>query len=264
LKKIGELKENGYHETVLTGIHLGAYGQDLSPQTSLHELLVKIRDLELIDRLRLSSIEPRELSDKIIDLAAGWDGFCPHFHIPLQSGDNDILKKMNRPYNREFFRDLVFKINCELPHAAIGIDCLIGFPGETKEAFCKTYELIEILPVSYLHVFPFSPREGTPAWDYSGKVGAQQIKERCQAMRSLGNQKKKRFYEKFVGKQLNVLVEQQREPSNGLLKAISMNYIPLFMDGHDELKNSIQTITVSKISDTFMVYGKLASATVSD
>jgi threonylcarbamoyladenosine tRNA methylthiotransferase MtaB len=264
LNKIGEFKENGYHETVLTGIHLGAYGQDLSPQTSLYELLVQIRDLELIDRLRLSSIEPRELNDKIIDLAVGWDGFCPHFHIPLQSGDNDILKKMNRPYNREFFRDLVYKINSKLPHAAIGVDCLIGFPGETQEAFLKTYELIEILPVSYLHVFPFSPREGTPAWDYSEKVGALQIKERCQAMRSLGNQKKKEFYEKFFGKQLNVLVEQQREPSNGLLKAMSLNYIPLFMDGHDKLKNSIQTITVNKISDTLMVYGKLASATVSD
>jgi threonylcarbamoyladenosine tRNA methylthiotransferase MtaB len=260
LDKIRELKQNGYHEAVLTGIHLGAYGKDLSPQTGLYELLVQIRDLELIDRLRLSSIEPRELNDKIIDLAVEWDGFCPHFHIPLQSGDNDILKKMNRPYQREFFRDLVLKINSKLPHAAIGIDCLMGFPGETQEAFRKTYELIEILPVSYLHVFPFSPRKGTPAWDYAEKVGASQIKERCQAMRSLGNQKKKRFYEKFVGKQLNVLVEQQREPSNGLLKAMSLNYIPLFIDGHDELKNSIQTVMVLQVSDNFMVYGNLASA----
>jgi threonylcarbamoyladenosine tRNA methylthiotransferase MtaB len=264
LDKIRELKHNGYHETVLTGIHLGAYGQDLSPQISLYELLVQIRDLELIDRLRLSSIEPRELNDKIIDLAVEWDGFCPHFHIPLQSGDDNILKKMNRPYQREFFRDLVFKINSKLPHAAIGIDCLMGFPGETHEAFRNTYELIEILPVSYLHVFPFSPREGTPAWDYSEKVGTLQIKDRCQAMRLLGNEKKKRFYEKFVGKQLNVLVEQQRETSNGLLKAMSLNYIPLFMDGHDKLKNSIQTVTVSKVSDNFMVYGNLVSATVSD
>jgi threonylcarbamoyladenosine tRNA methylthiotransferase MtaB len=143
LNKIRELKNNGYHETVLTGIHLGAYGQDLLPQSVLYELLLQIRDLELIDRVRLSSIEPRELNDKIIDLAVGWEGFCPHFHIPLQSGDNDILRKMNRPYQREFFRDLVLNINDKLPHAAIGVDCLIGFPGETDKAFHNTYNSLK-------------------------------------------------------------------------------------------------------------------------
>jgi threonylcarbamoyladenosine tRNA methylthiotransferase MtaB len=256
LDKIRELKNSGYHETVLTGIHLGGYGHDLLPKTDLYDLLLQIRDLELIDRVRLSSIEPRELNNKIIDLAVEWDGLCSHFHIPLQSGDNDILRKMNRPYQREFFRDLVLKINDKLPHAAIGIDCLIGFPGETREAFCNTYDLLETLPVSYLHVFPFSSREGTPAWDYSEKVGAGQVKDRCRKLRSLGNEKKKRFFEKFVGKQLSVLVEQQREISTGLLKAMSSNYIPLLMDGTDDLKNSIQTVTMNRVSENLMVYGK--------
>lgn len=257
LNKISELKNNGYHETVLTGIHLGAYGQDLLPQTGLYELLLQIRDRELIDRVRLSSMEARELNDKIIDLAVGWEGFCPHFHIPLQSGDNDILRKMNRPYQREFFRDLVLNINEKLPHAAIGIDCLMGFPGETDQAFHSTYELVESLPVNYLHVFPFSPREGTPAWDYFGKVEAGQVKERCRAMRSLGNEKKERFFENFVGKQVSVLVEQNREPSTGMLKAMSSNYIPVLLDGPDEFKNSIQTVTITRVSENFMVYGKL-------
>ncbi len=257
LDKIRELKNNGYHETVLTGIHLGAYGRDLSPQTDLYDLLVQIRDLELIDRVRLSSIEPRELNDKIIDFALEWDGLCSHFHIPLQSGDNEILRRMNRPYSREFFRDLVFNISEKLPHAAIGIDCLIGFPGETQEAFRNTYELMEILPVSYLHVFPFSPREGTLAWDYSEKVGAGQVKERCKAIRSLGNEKRKRFFEMFVGKQLRVLVEQEREPSTRMLKAMSSNYIPVLMDGTDDLKNSIQMVTITRVSENLTVYGRV-------
>jgi threonylcarbamoyladenosine tRNA methylthiotransferase MtaB len=257
LNKISELKSSGHHETVLTGIHLGAYGQDLSPQTRLHELLLQIRDMELIDRVRLSSIEPKELNDKIIDLAVGWEGFCPHFHIPLQSGDNDILRKMNRPYQREFFRDLVLNIKDKLPHASIGVDCLIGFPGETDKAFHSTYELVESLPVSYLHVFPFSPREGTPAWSYSDKVEVGKVRERCRAMRSLGNEKKKRVFEQFVGKQLNVLVEQNREPSTGMLKSMSLNYIPVLIQGSDDLKNSIQMVTITSISENLMVYGKL-------
>jgi threonylcarbamoyladenosine tRNA methylthiotransferase MtaB len=255
LAGIRELKSKGYHEIVLTGIHLGSYGHDLSPQTGLYELLVQIRDLELIHRVRLSSIEPRELSDKIIDLAARWKGLCPHFHIPLQSGDNNILKRMNRPYQRNFFYDLILNIHSRLPHTAIGIDCLIGFPGETQEAFLNTYRLMETLPVSYLHVFPFSPREGTPAWTYSGKIGSMDIKERCHAMRILGREKKKQFYEKFVGKKLEALVEQKRDSSTGLLKAISSNYIPVLIKGPEEWKNSIQSVKVLKVSDTLTVYG---------
>lgn len=256
LKKIGELKRKGYHETVLTGIHLGAYGRDLSPQTSLYELLLQIRDLQLIDRVRLSSIEPRELNDDIIDLAVKWDGLCSHFHIPLQSGDDEILNKMNRPYQRDFVRDLVFNINEKLPDAAIGMDCMMGFPGETHEGFRNTYELIQILPVSYLHVFPFSPRKGTSAWDFPGKVPSGQIKERCRLMRSLGFEKKTGFFEKFVGEKLKVLVEHRRDPFTGMLKAMSSNYIPVFMDGPDHLKNTTGEVMVTRVSKKLMVYGK--------
>ena len=256
LHKIRELKNKGYHETVLTGIHLGAYGHDLSPKTSLYQLLMKIRDLQIIDRVRLSSIEPRELNDDIIDLAVKWDGLCPHFHIPLQSGDNEILKKMNRPYHREFFRDLVVNINDKLPQAAIGIDCMMGFPGETEESFRNTYELIQTLPVSYLHVFPFSSREGTAAWEFPGKVQSGLIKERCRLMRYLGLEKKMRFYNKFLGKQLRVLVEHRRENSTGMLKAMSSNYIPVLMDGPDDLKNSIRDAVINRVSENLEVYGK--------
>lgn len=247
LEKIRVLKNKGFHEVVLTGIHLGAYGKDLYPKTGLYELLLQIRQLNIIRRVRLSSVEPNELSPKIIELASQWKGLCSHFHIPLQSGDNDILKRMNRPYRREFFRDLVFNIRDRLPHAAIGADCLAGFPGETPEAFNNTYELIANIPVTYLHVFPFSPRKATPAWAYPGKISAPKIKERCLKMRVLGAEKKKKFFEKFLGKKLNVVVEHQRDRGSGLLKAMSSNYIPVLIEGPDELKNTMQSVTVTGV-----------------
>ncbi|MFO8084567.1 MAG: tRNA (N(6)-L-threonylcarbamoyladenosine(37)-C(2))-methylthiotransferase MtaB [Desulfobacterales bacterium] len=257
LEKIRNLKNQGYHETVLTGIHLGAYGQDLFPPTDLYKLLLQIRDQILIDRVRLSSIEPGELNNKIIELAVEWKGLCSHFHIPLQSGDNAVLEKMRRPYHREFFQDLVLNIRNRLPHAAIGVDCLMGFPGETPKAFQNTYDLIEKLPVTYLHVFPFSPRKDTPAWGYAEKISQPEIKYRCRMMRDLGDKKKKAFFQSFLGKKLNVLVEHQRDYGTGLLKAMSSNYISALIQGPDELKNTMQSMTVTEVSNNAAVFGML-------
>ncbi len=255
LKKIEILKNAGAREIVLTGIHIGAYGRDLDERSSLYGLLLKIREADLVERVRLSSIEPREVTDEIVELAARWEGFCPHFHIPLQSGDNEILKKMNRPYTREFFRDLVARIKRNIPDAAVGVDCLIGFPGETEEAFMNTFDLIDEIPATYLHVFPFSARKGTPAWTFPGRVPTADIKRRCGSARKLGSEKKRRFFESFVGKRLSVLVEEQRDGDSGMLKAMSSNYIPVLIEGPDEWKNTIRTATVSRVSEDLEVFG---------
>ena len=152
LPQIEQLGRLGYREVVLTGIHIGCYGHDLTPAIGLDDLLGRIRDAGTIDRVRVSSIEPVELSDAIIDLAASGEDtlgrLCPHFHIPLQSGDDGILKRMHRPYSSGYFKDRVLRIIGRLPDAAIGVDTLIGFPGETDEAFEHTYALIESLPVA--------------------------------------------------------------------------------------------------------------------
>ena len=170
LNQIEQLGRLGYREVVLTGIHIGCYGQDFHPAGDLYELLCRIRDAGTMDRIRISSIEPAELSNDIVNLAVSGkmsDGrFCRHFHIPLQSGDDKILSRMNRPYRRDYFSALVHGIHDRLPEAAIGVDTLIGFPGETDEAFQNTYDLINSLPVAYLHVFPFSARKGTPAFSF--------------------------------------------------------------------------------------------------
>jgi threonylcarbamoyladenosine tRNA methylthiotransferase MtaB len=249
LQSIFQLAEAGYHEVVLTGIHLGAYGRDLSPAGNLAALLGRIQDSAPIDRVRLSSIEPLEITDEIIRRVAESDMFCRHFHIPLQSGDDGILKKMGRPYTSKVFSDLVYKIHDLMPDAAIGADALIGFPGESEKAFAHSHELIANLPVSYLHVFPFSERPGTPAARLSDKVPTEITKERCERMRKLGYAKRMSFYRKFIGKTLPMLIETKREGDSGLLKAISSNYLPVSIRGDDELKNRIVDVKVEKLEE---------------
>lgn len=250
--------DTGYKEAVLTGIHLGAYGLDLDPPINLVDLLKLIHDRRLINRIRLSSIEPKEISNELIQLISNTDKICHHFHIPLQSGDNEILKRMNRPYDRQYFYDLVHTIHEQIPDAAIGVDILIGFPGETDQAFEQTYSLIEQLPVTYLHVFPFSPRKGTVAYDYDQKVPVSVIKKRCAHMRLLGNRKKNIFYRKQLGKIVHVLIEDAANESQKFVKGISSNYIPVFLTGdYIKLKNTIVPIQIEEVRDNHQVFGRI-------
>lgn len=252
LDQVEFLAQLGYREAVLTGIHIGCYGQDLRPEASLYDLLCRIRQTGAIDRIRVSSIEPAELSDAVIDLAVTDENtrgrLCRHFHIPLQSGDDGILKRMHRPYGRDDFRSLVHKIMDRLPDAAIGVDTLIGFPGETDAAFDQTHDLIASLPVAYLHVFPFSPRKGTPAYSYKNQVPVQTIKDRCQRMRRLGAQKRRSFYQRHIGRTVAVLVEETRNKKDGRLKGLTDNYIPVLFDGPDELTNTFRQVEIQGVS----------------
>jgi threonylcarbamoyladenosine tRNA methylthiotransferase MtaB len=257
LENIRHLKHAGYHEVVLTGVHLGAYGLDLSPKFHLAGLLNRIYESNPIDRVRLSSIEPHELTEDILNLVAETDVFCDHFHIPLQSGDDAVLKRMHRPYTRSFFRDLMVKINSRIPHAAVGVDVLIGFPGETEASFENTYSLIEELPVTYLHVFPFSVRKGTPASQYSQQVDSRTIKARCEKMRILGHEKRQTFYNKFVGKKAKILIESQRDESTGFLKGITSNYIPVRINGDDHCINTIRSARIDRVEKNHTVFGTL-------
>ena len=247
VQSIKQLAQAGYHEVVLTGIHLGAYGRDLSSAADLATLLKRIRKLALIDRVRLSSIEPLELSGEIIQTVAESDKLCRHFHIPLQSGADRILKKMGRPYSRQDFHDLIVNIQESMPDAAIGADTLIGFPGENEKAFGHTYNLIESLPISYLHVFPFSVRPGTPAAKFADQVAPETIKDRCEKMRGLGQAKRMNFYRKFIGEIISVLIETKRDGATGLLKGISSNYLPILIDAGDEFKNKIIDVRIEKL-----------------
>jgi len=258
LQSIEDLARADFHEVVLTGIHLGAYGHDLAPATHLAELMDRVDDRKSIPRVRISSIEPFELTGEVIQRVAESDIFCKHFHIPLQSGDDGILQKMGRPYSPQDFYELINSIHRLMPDAAIGVDTLIGFPGESEAAFDSTYQLIADLPVSYLHVFPFSSRPGTAADKFANKLNPAVIKERCHRIRKLGQQKRLKFYRRFTGKSLPVLIETRRDGSTGLLKGISSNYLPVLVDGDDDLQNKILEVKIEKLEGD-KLFGKISN-----
>ncbi len=228
LSHLMELKEKSYKEVVLTGIHLGAYGLDLSPQTPLEKLLEEVEDAESPLRIRLSSMEPGDFSPGLIALLSRSKKLCPHLHIPVQSGDDEVLKGMNRNYSRSFVSDLVRELHEKIPMVSIGADIIVGFPGETEERFQNTVDLISSLPLTYLHVFPFSKRKGTPAAELPDEVGDEEIKTRAERLRTLGKEKRMAFYREFVGKEIAVLVEDREKGGEGW-RGLTRNYIPVFL-----------------------------------
>jgi threonylcarbamoyladenosine tRNA methylthiotransferase MtaB len=247
LDLLSTIGSSGYKEAVLTGIHLGAYGLDLSPQTSLLNLLRAIGKQIPIPRVRLSSIEPNEINQELIDFLADSKLVCHHLHLPLQSGDNTILRKMNRPYSAENFHSLVLKLTNAIKDLAIGVDVIVGFPGEGEEEFYPTLHLLEELSITYLHVFPFSPRKGTSAFSLPEKVNGNTVKKRGEILRRLSKKKRESFYRSYLNKKLSILIEARRHRKTGLLKGLSQNYIPVLIDGRDDLMNQEITVRITSV-----------------
>ena len=248
------LSEQGYKEVVLTGIHLGKYGVDLSPASSLKDLLTLIRKQRLPLRIRLSSIEPKEVVPDLIRMAASEEWLCRHFHIPLQSGDNDILKRMNRNYTSEEYALLTESIHSQIPLAAIGADIMAGFPGEEDKAYRNTFDLVKDLPISYFHVFPFSPRQGTAAWDFKDKVDEREIKKRAEALRILGQKKRDTFYRSCVGNTFRVLAQGLDRSGTGMVKGLSDNYLPVLFPFPRAIRNEMLPIQIEKV-EKLAVFG---------
>jgi len=249
IRNISKLTELGYREIVLTGIHLGSYGWDLMPPTRLSNLLRSIEHEGISCRIRLSSIEPTEFDDDLIDLISSSPIICNHLHIPLQSGADEVLKRMNRPYSSELFKELVKKLVSAIPDLNIGVDVIVGFPGECHENFTNTVSVIEELPIGYLHVFPYSRRPGTPAADFPDQVDSKTIKNRGKILRGIGNRKREEFYRRFLGKRLSVLIESKRDVDTKYLKGFSRNYIPVLIDVGDDMVNEEIPVTITKVRD---------------
>ena len=212
-----------HQEVVLTGIDLGQYGQDLSPTTSLAGLVRRLKPEALPFRMRLSSLEPQEVTVELLAELASWRAFCPHFHLPLQSGAAPVLTAMNRPYRPGDFQDLVADLARRFPDAALGLDVLAGFPGETDADFAATQTLLAALPLTYLHVFPFSPRPGTPAAALKPLPG-REVRRRAGLLRDLGRLKKQAFLHSQLGQVREVLVEGPAQ-QKGWLQGLSDNYL---------------------------------------
>lgn len=242
------LSEQGYKEVVLTGIHLGKYGADLQPSSNLKSLLLLIGKENLPLRLRLSSIEPREIDRALIELIASEDWLCRHLHIPLQSGDDGILARMNRDYRAAEFARLVEDVHERIPLAAIGVDVMAGFPGEADRAYRNTLSLVRDLPVSYLHVFPFSPRAGTPAAGFDGRVDEKEVKARTEELRKLGREKREAFYRSCLGGTFMVLAEGWESQEKKMIKGLSDNYLRVLFPSARLIRNEMVPVVMESVA----------------
>lgn len=256
IEALEEAHDRGFKEVTLSGVHLGGYGKDLSPAVQLADLLEMIAERSPVRRIRLSSLDPEELSDRIIDIVASSDTFCPHLHLPLQAGEDELLSRMRRRYVRDEFRDRVQRVLEVMPDAAIGTDLIVGFPGETAAQFNSYYDFVENLPLAYFHVFPYSVRDGTTAAKMPNKVKPAEIKLRADALRRLGERKRAEFARRSLGHTLNVLIEERN--ARGALEGYSRNYIRVSVAGPDGLIN--QEIGVEALTaDAAQVAGRIVA-----
>jgi threonylcarbamoyladenosine tRNA methylthiotransferase MtaB len=272
LEQVRMLADAGYKEIVLTGIHLGGYGQDLTPRIDLTALLEEIDQNRLIPRVRLSSLDPREVPDRLLDFMAGSNVLCPHLHICAQAGDDEILKQMRRNYDSAYYRELLIKVRERLPEAALGSDIIVGFPGETDAAFEKSMEFFALLPLTYFHVFPYSSRRGTIAASLPDHVAGHVKKARARKMRELGAMKKRDFSLGFRGRRVSVLIEEKIDRATGLRRGFSRNYLPVVVYGSGNLVNQEVEVEINgfeegwlrgsvleMVSDHVECYGQSAS-----
>jgi threonylcarbamoyladenosine tRNA methylthiotransferase MtaB len=235
IEAVDGLHERGFKEAILSGVHLGGYGRDLDPPVTLEDLLEMIAERSPIGRIRLSSIDPEELSDRAIAIVATSEKFCPHFHLPLQAGEDATLARMRRRYDVAHYRGRVERIMAAMPDAAIGTDLIAGFPGESLRQFDDYFRFVESLPLAYFHVFPYSVRPGTTASKFGERVASQEIKRRAAVLRELGERKRTDFAARAAGSKLKVLLE---DCSGGRLHGYSRNYVRVAAAGPAELINT--------------------------
>jgi len=253
LGQVARFLDRGYQEVVLTGIHLGQWGLDFKPRQDLIDLLRSIIEHCPPPRLRLSSLEPGEITSDLLELIAGEPSLCPHLHIPLQSGDATILSRMNRHYHPDFYRELVLEATQRIPDLAVGADVLVGFPGETDECFQNSYRLIESLPIAYLHVFPYSPRPTTPAATMSAQVSPSVIRQRCGLLRELDQAKRLTFLQRFSGEMRQVLVENRRDEASSMQCGFTDNYLPVLVPADSALENQVVMARLDRLEGNRLV-----------
>jgi threonylcarbamoyladenosine tRNA methylthiotransferase MtaB len=249
LSMVESLSGEGYREIVLTGIHLGKYGVDLGGGMNLNMLLRSLGKENFPVRIRLSSLHPDEIDEELIGMAASEKWLCRHFHISLQSGDEGILKRMNRNYKTGDFAGLIETIYDKVPFVAIGVDVISGFPGEAEAAHENTCSLIKDLPVSYLHVFPFSARRGTEAAGLSDQIDPCQIKRRAAELRSLGQIKRGAFYQSCLNKSFLVLSERRRSGEKRIFQGMSDNYLPVIFPSDKDVTGMLVPVKMEKVEN---------------
>ncbi|WP_394759189.1 tRNA (N(6)-L-threonylcarbamoyladenosine(37)-C(2))-methylthiotransferase MtaB [Flavobacterium sp.] len=251
LKNASDISKQGIKEIVLTGVNIGDYGKgefgNKKHEHTFLDLVKALDEVEGIERLRISSIEPNLLKNETIDFVSKSRTFVPHFHIPLQSGSNEILGKMKRRYQREVYTDRVANIRQVMPHACIGVDVIVGFPGETDENFLESYNFLNEMEISYLHVFTYSERDNTEAATMEGVVPMNVRNKRSKMLRGLSVKKRRAFYENQLGSNRTVLFESENK--EGYIHGFTENYVKVKTPWNPELINTLHEINLTKIDE---------------
>ena len=248
IKIAQEVAETNTREIVLTGVNIGDFGK--GSKETFYDLMIELNKLEGIDRIRISSIEPNLLTDQIIKYCAQSEIFMPHFHVPLQSGSNKILRKMKRRYKQEYYEDRVKKIKSDIPDACVGADVIVGFPGETENDFLETYNFLNELNIAYLHVFTFSERSNTVAFEMCEVVPKETKAERSRMLHILSDKKRRYFHDQFINHQRPVLFEYMK---NGKITGHTDNYIQVQVKTESNFLNTIQDVKLIDNHSTFVV-----------
>ena len=245
IKEFQKIIEQGYKEVILTGVNVGDYGKSLN--INLYKLLLRLISVEGDFRIRISSIEPNLLTDQIIELTANSEKLCNHFHIPLQSGSPPVLNAMQRRYTVNDYHKVIYKVRENIPDAGIGVDVIVGFPGETEENFLETYNFLRELPISYLHVFTYSERPDTKAISLPGKVIHSERKRRNNMLRILSEKKRNLFYCDMIGKDLEIMFEA--ENIEGMMKGFSSNYVRVEHNYDPNLVNEFAIVHITNVDE---------------
>jgi threonylcarbamoyladenosine tRNA methylthiotransferase MtaB len=245
IEQVHELERNGYKEVVLSGINLGSYGRDLGRRFSFLGLVERILQETTIPRLRISSIEPMDVTQDLIELLATEPRMAHHLHVPLQSGSNRILRLMNRRYWTTQYAERILAARERMPNCGIGADVMVGFPGETGEDHAESLRFIEALPFTYLHIFPYSARPGTPAAGRAGQVDGRRIHERVREMKSLIASKRSKFLQAQIGQKLSTVVLHKVQ--NGVRTSLSTNYLQVSLPGAEVLPNTLLEVEIGHV-----------------
>ena len=264
LKKAREITQKGIKEIVLTGVNIGDYGKgefgNKKHEHTFFELVQALNTVEGLERVRISSIEPNLLKNETIDFVAQSKNFVPHFHVPLQSGSNQLLKLMRRRYMKELYQDRVAHIKEKMPNACIGVDVIVGFPGETDDIFLETYEFLNAMDISYLHVFSYSERQNTVAATMDGKVPKNVRTKRSKMLRGLSAKKRRAFYESQLETVQSVLFESENK--EGYIHGFTRNYVKVKTPWNPALVNTIKEVCLKEIDQDGMVRFEFISEVV--
>ena len=251
VKEVENLASNGYKEVVLTGIHVASYGKDIKDSDiKLLDVIKQINDIEGIERIRLSSVEPILFTDEFVEAVSTMDKVCPHYHLSLQSGCDETLKRMKRRYTTEEYKAIVDRLRAAIPNVSITTDVIVGFPGETNEEFDKTYEFLKDIELTHMHVFKYSPRKGTPAATMENQVDPSTKHDRSEKLLQLNEENFNKFGQKMLDKEFNVLFEQK--VGDNKYEGLTENYLKVIVESDNDISEQILKVKIKDVKNEFL------------